>query len=123
MLLVLTELSSHTIFVVRSQLTIPIIHTVAGSFLARTELTPFQERLRSLIAAPDALMTYCIDMMPGSAALITFSTLESPRTYVYKGKAVRIRPPDASSFSLLAQESVLQREPNTLTTSRRGYVQ
>lgn len=111
----------------RGSLTVPTLHTVAGAFVRSDEYSPFQQRLRMVFggeaqAFPENL-TYCIDHMPGSAALITFSTLAHPRVYTYKSKAVRIRPPDASPWSFFVQETELQKEPSSFVSDRKGYVQ
>jgi len=115
------NLSTRASFLMRAPLTVPVLHAVAGAFIENDEYTTFQEQLQ--VAFPSTRMaTYCLDHLPGSAALLTFSTLASPRVYTYKNRPVRVRPPDAAEFTLFIQEVLLSKAPSSFVSDRKGYM-
>jgi hypothetical protein len=121
MFLTISNLSTRTSFLVRAPLTVPVLHAVAGAFITHEEYSTFQESLQQVFSKQE-LQSYCVDHMPGSAALITFSQLESPRVYTYKNKPVRIRPPDAAEFALFVQEVQLSKTPSLFTSDKKGFI-
>lgn len=121
MFLTILNLRSHLSFLTRAQLTVSALHSIAGAFISHDEYTPFQEQLQRVFELPQ-FASYCIDHLPGSAALITFSSLTCPRCYTYKNKPTRVRAPDAAEFSLFIQEVPLQKTPSSFTSDRKGYI-
>jgi hypothetical protein len=117
----ITNLSSRASFLMRAPLTVPVLHAVAGAFIDNDEYTSFQEALQATFPY-SCFSSYCVDHLPGSAALITFSRLISPLVYTYKNKPVRMRAPDASEFSLFVQEVPLRKAPSSFTSNRKGYI-
>ena len=121
MFLNIQNLSTRASFLMRAPLTVPVLHAVAGAFIEHEDYTAFQEQLQAAFPLVP-MTTYCLDHLPGSAALLTFSTLASPRVYTYKNKPVRIRPPDAAEFSLFIQEVPLSKAPSSFVSDRKGYM-
>lgn len=122
MFLTITNLGTRTSSLMRAPLTVPILHAIAGAFISNDDdvYTVFQAHLQTLFHKQE-FSTYCIDHLPGSAALITFSSLASPLTYTYKNKSVRVRPPDVADFALFIQELSLSKTPSSFTSDRKGY--
>lgn len=121
MFLNILNLSTRVSFLTRAQLTVPSLHAIAGAFIQHDEYTPFQDQLQKVFEE-GGLEAYCIDHMPGATALITFSSLPSPRCYTYKNRQIRVRPPDAAEFALFVQEVPLHKTPSSFTSDKKGYV-
>lgn len=106
---------------VQAPLTMGLAHVIGSVFTSHVNTCEFHKRLREVFKPTCVYSKYCVDHLPGSVMVLTFSTLQNPTVYGYKGGSARIRGPDLS-YTLNILEVYLCRPPTLLTSDKKSYI-
>lgn len=119
MYLVVTDKTSHMI--IQAPLTLGLVHVIGNVFTSQIATHELHKRLRDTFMQY-TFARYCIDHLPNSTMVLTFSSLKNPTTYTYKGRSAGIRPGDASPFSLVIREVPLCKPPPVLSSDKKAFI-